>query len=99
MRRILLRWIAVQDDEELRTRARKTVEERIGFYMHLAAYILVNLMFIALWWFGGGGFPWFMFVLFGWGIGIAAHYFGAFYGDAYIEERAEEEYRRLKQER
>ena len=46
-----------------------------------------------------GEFPWWIFVTFGWGIGIAAHYIGAFHGNAYTERMAEREYRRLKGER
>jgi hypothetical protein len=88
-------------DDELREIARATAKEKVGFYTHLAAYVIVNLFLIALWWFtsGPGSFPWFLFVTFGWGIGIASHYFGAFHGHAYTERVAEREYRRLKGER
>ena len=85
-------------DDELRKIARETAEEKAGFFMHLAIYVAVNTFLIALWWVTGGPgtFPWFVFYLFGWGIGIAAHYIGTFRGRAYVESMAEEEYRRLK---
>lgn len=86
-------------DEALMEEARRRVKARIGFWMHLAAYILVNLMFIATWWFGGMGFPWFIFMLAGWGIGIVAHYIETFHGESYIQEKTREEYRRLKEGR
>jgi hypothetical protein len=87
-------------EEELRKMARETAKEKAGFFMHLAIYIAVNAFLIALWWITGGigTYPWFVFPLFGWGIGIAAHYIGTFRGKAYIERMAEEEYRRLKRE-
>lgn len=88
-------------DDELRQIARESAKEKVGFYTHFAAYVFVNLFLIAIWWItsGPGTFPWFIFVTFGWGIGIAAHYFGAFHGTAYTERVAEREYRRLKGER
>lgn len=87
-------------DEELRQIARKTAEEKAEFYTHLGVYIGVNLFLIAIWWVTGGPgtFPWFVFILFGWGIGLIAHFFGVFHGKAYVERMAETEYQRLKQD-
>jgi uncharacterized protein (DUF486 family) len=87
-------------DEELRQIARKTAEEKSGFYIHLGIYIAVNLFLIAIWWTTGGPgtFPWFIFILFGWGIGIVGHYVGVFRGKAYVERMAEREYQRMKRE-
>lgn len=87
-------------DEELRQIARKTAEEKSGFYIHFAIYIAVNLFLIAIWWVTGGPgtFPWFVFILFGWGIGIFGHYVGVFRGHAYVERMAEREFQRMKQE-
>jgi hypothetical protein len=89
----------MDSDEELRRIARKSAEEKVGFYMHLSIYLGVNLFLIALWYFTGAGFPWFIFPLFGWGIAVAAHYVGAFRGHAYTETLAEQEYQRLKEKR
>jgi hypothetical protein len=88
-------------DEELRMLARESAEEKVGFYAHFAVYVAVNLFLIAIWWItsGPGSFPWWIFITFGWGIGIAAHYIGAFRGKAYTERLADREYRRLKGER
>ncbi len=87
-------------DEELRQIARKNAEEKSGFYIHFAIYIAVNLFLIAIWWVTGGPgtFPWFVFILFGWGIGIFGHYVGVFRGHAYVERMAEREFQRMKQE-
>ncbi|HDR74233.1 MAG TPA: 2TM domain-containing protein [Methanoculleus sp.] len=87
-------------DEELRKLARETAEEKAGFYTHFIIYIAVNLFVIAIWWATGGPgtFPWFIFMLFGWGIGVAAHFISVFRGQAYVVRMAEQEYRRLKGE-
>ena len=83
-------------DEELRRKAEKRAEEKIGFYTHFAIYIIVNLFLIAIWAVTGAGFPWFIFPLFGWGIGITAHFVSVFAGTGFAERLAEKEYERLK---
>ena len=66
-------------EEELYKIARKRVEEKKGFFTHLIIYILVNIMLVLIWAFAsGGGFPWFIFPLGGWGIGILFHFFDVF---------------------
>jgi hypothetical protein len=53
---------------------------------------------IAIWYFVTRDFfPWFIFPLFGWGIGIVANYIEAFRGKAYTERLAEKEYQKLKE--
>lgn len=86
-------------DEELRQIARKSAKEQVSFYTHITIYLAVNALLVAIWWATGGPnmFPWFIFPLFGWGIGIAAHYIEAFKGKAYEERLAEREYQRLKE--
>ena len=66
-------------EEEIYRRARKRVEEKKGFFSHLIAYILVNIALMLIWAFlAGGGFPWFLFPLCGWGIGLIFHFLGVF---------------------
>lgn len=89
-------------DEELWKRARKSAQDKVGFYVHFAVFAAVNAMFVAIWWFtsvatgGAVAFPWFIFPLFGWGIGIAAHYVAAFHGEAYVERKSLEEFQRMR---
>lgn len=87
-------------DEELRQIARKTAEEKTGFYIHFSIYIAVNLFLFVQWWIigGPGTFPWFAIPLFGWGIGIIAHFVSVFRGKAYRERMTEREFRKLKEE-
>jgi len=52
-----------------------------------------------VWWLSGGGFPWFIFVLMFWGIGLAAHGIRAFVSQGYTDILAEREYQRLRGQR
>ena len=81
-------------DEELRKKARKFAKEKSDFYIHFVIYIAVNLFLIFIWWTGSGfnSHPWFVYPLFGWGIGVAAHGISAFRGEGYIETQTEKEY-------
>ena len=66
-------------DEEIYRQARKRVEEKKGFFVHLIVYSMVNLGMILIWAFAaGGGYPWFVWILGGWGIGLVSHFLGVF---------------------
>ena len=66
-------------EEEIYEIARKRVEEKKGFFVHFIVYIIVNAVLIIIWAVGtGGGFPWFIFPLAGWGIGVLFHFLGVF---------------------
>ena len=57
-------------EEEIREIATQRVRRRRGFYSHLTAYVLVNLMLVAIWYFTGAGYFWPMWVMLFWGIGL-----------------------------
>lgn len=59
-------------DEELMKRARKRVDMKMGFYVHLLVFVCVNLGLYLLNQYRGGQ-SWHMFPLFGWGLGLAIH--------------------------
>ena len=65
-------------EEEIYSLARKRVEEKKGFRVHLTVYICVNILLVIIWWATGAGFPWFVFPLGGWGIGILFHFLGVY---------------------
>ena len=65
-------------DEERRRKARRVAEARYGFLWHLPIYIVVNLVLVAVWLFSGAGFPWPIFPIFFWGIGVVGHYIAAY---------------------
>ena len=65
-------------EQEIYQLAKKRVEEKKGFYIHLAVYVLVNIFLVIIWAASGAGFPWFIFPLGGWGIGVLFHFLGVF---------------------
>ncbi len=66
-------------DEELYKLAKERVEEKKGFFYNLVAYCVVNAALYLLWRFAaGGGYPWFLWVLGGWGIGLIFHFVNVF---------------------
>jgi hypothetical protein len=85
-------------DQELREKAREKAEARYSFRFDAAAYVLVNAFLVGVWYFGARGFPWFVFVLGGWGIGLAYHYAFA-YGDLKGDWVEHETQRILEQEK
>ena len=88
----------MNSDKELREKAQEIAKKKADFYTHFGIYIAVNILIIVTWAAAGGfnHFPWFIFPLFGWGIGIVAHYLDAFRGKAYVDKLAEKEYYKLK---
>ncbi|MGI8793021.1 MAG: 2TM domain-containing protein [Acidimicrobiales bacterium] len=51
----------------------RQIRRRRGFLLHAFIFAAVNVMLVAIWAMVGGGYPWFVFPLLGWGIGLIAH--------------------------
>jgi len=83
------------EDEELLVRARKRTEAKISFYSDLGLYSIVNVLLFALWWNSGGGFPWFLFVVFFWGLGVVSQGLVLFRQSDRFDRMAEAEYQRM----
>lgn len=60
-------------EQETYERAKKRVEARIGFYIHLAVYAGVNLLLIIINLISSPQYLWFKWPLWGWGIGVFFH--------------------------
>ena len=88
-------------EEQIYEEAKKRVEAKKGFYSHLIVYICVNILLIIIWAFAsGGGFPWFIFPLCGWGIGLLFHGLGVFVFDRKSDKAAiEKEAEKIRRER
>lgn len=74
---------------------------KIGFYIHLSVYVGVNLLLFFIWLFTGGlngEFPWFVFPLVFWGIGLIANGLSVFAHTGYLDRMTEQEYKKLKEE-
>ena len=66
-------------EEEIYEQAIKRVEAKRGFYRHLFVYVLVNTILVLVWAFAAGrGYPWFWWVIGGWGIGLAVNFVEVF---------------------
>lgn len=61
-----------------RRRERYAGYQRKGFRIHATVFIAVQILIVAVWalqWrLGGTSYPWFIYALLGWGVGLAAHY-------------------------
>jgi hypothetical protein len=60
-------------NSEAYERAKKRVEAKIGFYIHLAVYVGVNALLIIINLTSSPQYLWFKWPLFGWGIGVLFH--------------------------
>lgn len=75
-------------------------QRRVAFKYHLTAYIIMSCFFWGLWFFAGhdarDGFPWPIYPMMGWGIGLLFHFLSAYvFGKS---TSIEKEYEKLKQQ-
>jgi hypothetical protein len=61
------------ENQEAYQRAKKRVEAKIGFYIHLAVYGGVNILLIVINLFTSPHYIWFKWPLMGWSIGLFFH--------------------------
>jgi hypothetical protein len=64
------------EDERIRRHVEKKMEERAGFLVHFAIYLVVNAMIVFGGMFDGDFSPWLFAPAFFWGIGVFAHFMG-----------------------
>ena len=76
-------------NQEAYQKAKKRVEAKIGFYIHLAVYVGVNTLLIIINILTSTQEFWFKWPLIGWGIGVFFHALGVFTftGRSSIKER------------
>ena len=85
------------ENQEAYERAKKRVEAKIGFYIHLSVYIAVNILLIIVNISTSPQYLWFKWPLIGWGIGVVSHALGVFVftsGSAIKEQMIEKEMRK-----
>jgi hypothetical protein len=66
------------NSEEKLERARKTVRAKLGFIRHFVVYILVLAVLAILNNVTYGGYQWWLWVAFGWGVGVVSHFLSTF---------------------
>ena len=59
------------DDDERRQAAIKRLKAKKDLRNHVAVYVAVNLLLVAIWAFSGAGFFWPVFTIVFWGFGVA----------------------------
>jgi hypothetical protein len=66
-------------EEEILELAKKRVREKRDFYRNLGTWAVVNIILIIVWAFpAGGGYPWFLWPLCGWGIFVFINFLKVF---------------------
>ena len=79
-------------DTQLHELARKRVE----FRSHLIVYAVINSVLWIIWVITGRGYPWPVWPMAGWGIGVLFHYLFDYRTSRFLSE--EEEYQKLKKQ-
>jgi len=85
------------NDERLWRIARK----RAMFKKNLYIFLVVNVFLWAIWWIttgrieGSQAYPWPVWGMLGWGLGLGFQYFGAYQGTR--QDLASEEFKKLKE--
>lgn len=85
-------------DERLWRIARKRAAFKKSFY----SYLVVNTFLWAIWWFTSGqyagynSYPWPIWPMLGWGLGLGFQYFEAYNGSK--QDLVEKEYEKIKRE-
>lgn len=78
----------------------RIAQKRASFRKSLYSYLVINAFMWAIWWFTSGrftgshGYPWPVWIMLGWGIGLAFQYFNAYSGNK--QDMALQEYEKLK---
>jgi hypothetical protein len=63
----------------------------LGIYIHLTAYIVVNLVLVVVNFSTTPQYLWFIWPLLGWGIGLFAHWFAVFVGPRLMRRLVQQE--------
>jgi len=66
------------EDQDQRAEAKKTGNAKIGFYIHLVVFVLVNAGLIVINLSTSADHLWFKWPLLGWGIGVLFHALAVF---------------------
>ncbi|SKA15162.1 2TM domain-containing protein [Sediminibacterium ginsengisoli] len=76
--------------------------KRAAFKKSLFSYIVINAFLWAIWWMTVGrtagvkGYPWPVWVMLAWGVGLGFQYFEAYNGSK--QDMVQQEYERLKKD-
>jgi hypothetical protein len=80
-----------------REQAIRQLKKKRDFRTHLLIYLLVNALLIVIWAISDAGFFWPVFVIGGWGIGLAANAWDVYGQKPITEDEIRREQERLRQ--
>jgi hypothetical protein len=83
-------------DVALRELALDRLKKQADFKLHAMIYLLVNGFLVVIWWMTGASFFWPIFLIFGWGIGVAANWWDAYLRAVPTEVEIDKEIARLR---
>ena len=86
--------------EEIERLAHKRAGAKLGWYVHAALYVVVNLFIFGISQYAFGHRPWSVFPLLGWGLGLGLHGISVFLlgaGGGLREDLVRRERERLRQ--
>jgi hypothetical protein len=84
-------------EEDLRKQAISRLKKKDAFRKTVLAYILVNLLLIGIWALGDQGYFWPVWVIGGWGIGLAFQAYDAYgHSGAVTESDVQREMEKLR---
>ena len=81
--------------ESQREAAIRRIKAKRDFRLHLVIYLAVNALLVAIWLFSGGFF-WPIFVIGGWGIGVAVNWYVAYHSNVISEDQIQREMKNLR---
>ncbi|MBA3540875.1 MAG: 2TM domain-containing protein [Deltaproteobacteria bacterium] len=61
------------EEPELTEVARRRVQARTGFAIHVLMFVAANAGLIVIWRLTGASYPWFVWPLLGWGVLVVVH--------------------------
>ena len=83
--------------DQARAEARRRVQRKREFSANLAAYVVVNAFLVVIWWMSGRGYFWPIWVMAGWGVGLAMHGYEVYFRRPITDADVEAEMRRSGQ--
>lgn len=90
------------DDRDIDRIARRRAGAKLGWYLHVTIYVVVNLGLFLVSRYGFGTRPWSVFPLLGWGLGVVLHGVATFVlgsGSGIRERLVDKERERLLRQR
>jgi hypothetical protein len=82
------------NDEERRAAAVKRLKDKRDFRNHVAAYVFVNALLVAIWAFSGAGYFWPIWSIAGWGVGLAFNAWAVYFERPITEDDIRREMQR-----